>query len=245
MRTRCRGFSLLELILVIGIIGLLLSLLLPALAPARRSAITVRRLADGRSLAVGVTMYGDDNGGFFPRPFGAQPNPLNPIDVYTRLSGEPSRIAYFRANAFYWPTALDDPQLHRIALYDTTFELEPEDERLLAAEGLARLSRYAMTSTVHAAPEFFVGREPGIDPVFFRAMRISDVLYPAQKLLLTDFAGYDEASEMYPVMNVDHSARLRELWWMEELDDPRRRCCLMLPMQGGYTEHGVRGVDFE
>jgi prepilin-type N-terminal cleavage/methylation domain-containing protein/prepilin-type processing-associated H-X9-DG protein len=62
---RC-AFTLVELLVVIGIIALLISILLPALSKARRSANTLACLANLRSIAQGMQMYASQNSGFFP-----------------------------------------------------------------------------------------------------------------------------------------------------------------------------------
>lgn len=65
---RHRGFTLVELLVVIGIIAVLISILLPALSKAMTAARTVQCLGNHRQLMLGITMYADENRGSLPPP---------------------------------------------------------------------------------------------------------------------------------------------------------------------------------
>jgi len=64
-RARC-GFTLVELLVVIGIIAVLIGILLPSLSKARQAAARTKCLSNIRQLAMGVVMYTQENNGFFP-----------------------------------------------------------------------------------------------------------------------------------------------------------------------------------
>lgn len=105
-RCRASGFSLVELLVVIGIIAVLIGILLPTLTKARKQSETLKCLSQIRQIGQGMQMYANGNGGWlFPTDAGGPTGPV-PIDrqwfIYVLNVKPPAGIAANDLDPWKW-----------------------------------------------------------------------------------------------------------------------------------------------
>jgi prepilin-type N-terminal cleavage/methylation domain-containing protein len=90
------GFTLVELLVVIGIIALLAAILMPSLSSARELAKSASCLSNLRNIGASVGVYAADNRGFFP-------------SSYSYINGDSSAGGYRHWTAGLTPSEYTDP----------------------------------------------------------------------------------------------------------------------------------------
>ncbi len=172
----CRGFTLVESLLVVLLIGVLVGLFSPSLLRVRDSAKEIKSVFNLRSHATVLSMYASDFGDSFPRltEAGATYNIIR-----CESAGLALEIHYFEAY-LYWNISLAD-QYYDGAWNSSAFRT-PWDP---AGGGLA--TSYHTACSFVADPSYFnrMSRKP--PPSQLRTVRFSEVIFPNMKGVLTAY----------------------------------------------------------
>jgi prepilin-type N-terminal cleavage/methylation domain-containing protein/prepilin-type processing-associated H-X9-DG protein len=178
------GFTLVELLVVIGIIAVLIGILLPALGAARKGGQQTRSLSNIRQLATGFTMYHIDNRGALP--FGYPPAVVNGWTVSADLP---------TGGTIYFPEASRYPW--RLIRYvgDIWPILYSHKDNLSANEAAANAYTISLYPT-YGINAYYVGGHSGFfgfDPTTGRpyaggpaVSRINQVRHPTELIAFAD-----------------------------------------------------------
>jgi prepilin-type N-terminal cleavage/methylation domain-containing protein/prepilin-type processing-associated H-X9-DG protein len=157
---RARAFTLVELLVVIGIIALLISILLPSLSRAREQGNQVKCLSNVRQIAMAFLSYVNEKSNGYCFPAGAR-YPAGPIPATGQCVKEYDWIWYQEKPIGGRPNP--DPSQSRIAPYLTGNRWSPEVLRCPSDDIQARPSTaagyepyqysYSMNGYLEARPE--------------------------------------------------------------------------------------------
>lgn len=177
-----RGFSLVELLVVIAVVAGVLAILFPALRHARRAGRESASLNNLRQHAGVFLTYGQDHREMFPYFTVPLPGPSSPIEM---PDGRVRRMGYF--SAFYmWPYALSRGYYGGNVgqgCFRTPFRAEIPQGSF----------DYLYPCVFIADPTYWRYETRMLPPSQLRAVRWGEVGYPSAKVLISD-VGVSEAS---------------------------------------------------
>lgn len=181
-----RGFTLLEMLVVITVIATIVAILLPALRYARRSGRESATLNNLRQHAGIFLLYGHDYREQFPYFTRPEPGASTPL---VDPSGRVWKTNYFGAYR-NWPIALSHGYYNGTgtrAGFASPFRAESPDSSW----------DYLYPCVFLADPTYWRYETRMVPPAQFRSTRHGDVAYPSAKVLLSD-ERYWEATKYSP-----------------------------------------------
>jgi prepilin-type processing-associated H-X9-DG protein/prepilin-type N-terminal cleavage/methylation domain-containing protein len=148
---RGRAFTLVELLVVIGIIALLIAMLMPALTKAKRQSVMVACRANMHDTFSHLLMYGNDNRGLmFPVGFG---------------SGTPRNLR--------WPTKVFKPPVWNPPVLTCPADQDPAEEHSYILNNHFRRHeiRYSSTKGVNPADAIVMGEKKSTEPDYYMDLK--------------------------------------------------------------------------
>jgi prepilin-type processing-associated H-X9-DG protein len=192
------GFTLVELLVVIGIIVVLIAVLMPALAKVRKHAQEVHCAANLRSIGQALTMYTQQYG-CYPGCFIAEAGDsysVWPVRLRPFLGGEQGVfVCPARDERFDWPKVAPESGIGRAAAFQAGYGYEV-GEPLLSAWGRRFSYGYNAWGVNSGVDSKGLGGQvntngivPHARPGFWKEPRASGVKSPSQMIAITDSDG--------------------------------------------------------
>ena len=196
------GFSLIELLVTMGIIGILTALLLPALSGARGSALQTVALSNVRSVGTQFLDYTTTNGKFPQQNRGELPKGVDFGGEYVPVGDElisqwyPGGVVIATTDYFdhdwMWPAMVAD--IEEWPTYWDTWISPRKDQELPKLEDIGFGSDLQVRDMISirysnsfvARPDYWNGNSHSGDFSLLRATRPHDVRFASGKVLLWD-----------------------------------------------------------
>jgi prepilin-type N-terminal cleavage/methylation domain-containing protein len=136
-RHRRRGITLLEILVVVGIIAIIAAILLPVLGKARAASQKIACLSNLRSIGMAFHLYAEHNVGRLPDP------------NTTRISWEASLLPYTNGGAFRCPS---DSEVYPVLGSSYDWRDTPDPNTSLAGQNILLPQRSSLVLAFESLP---------------------------------------------------------------------------------------------
>jgi prepilin-type N-terminal cleavage/methylation domain-containing protein len=180
----CTGFTLVEILVALGVLAVIIAMLIPAIVATRRSGLRSQSLVQCKGIAMGLFAYANDYSDLPPAIFRPQVQFLNVDPAQEWTDGVVTRRGFWFTNSYSYPAALRPfaPGLNTIS------PRTPDEVIKQLPPGVT--NHYLLTETLYAAPALFTLSAPV--PSLLKPQEISKVTYPSRKGLLQQVEVYFE-----------------------------------------------------
>jgi prepilin-type N-terminal cleavage/methylation domain-containing protein len=186
-----RAFSLIELLVVIGVLAVVLALVLPALAKSRGQARQVSNLSNCRQLATLVTAYATDNKDVAPTLF--PPVYVNPM---LNVPWSEAAIGTTKLRGAWFDNGTKFQLLLRPLPPLTTFRAVefPRGGPTIEVDGqrTSLVNHFMLSDPFYADPDYWTF-DKQIGPAQWRPQRLTSVAFPSAKGMIFQYVLYGRA----------------------------------------------------
>jgi prepilin-type N-terminal cleavage/methylation domain-containing protein/prepilin-type processing-associated H-X9-DG protein len=180
-----RGFTLVELLVVIAIIGILASLLLPALAKSRERARAIICLINTKQLTLASQLYSDDHNSYLP--YNKEMKEYGPRDNLNWVNN----VMTWDSNSDNTNTAtLTQASLGIFVSGSTAIYHCPSDQALSSSQitnGWSfRIRSYSMNALIGNAGDFSTNGVNANDPDYRQFFKITQIPQPTEIFVFLD-----------------------------------------------------------
>lgn len=205
------GFTLVELLLVIGVISVLAALLIPVLASSRASASGSVSLSNVRQIGVALSSYASENKDLPPVIY-------KPVEVYNP-PGPVERVTVngIQRSGLWFYTTLDYP-VSFSPLLPAAVLLAPGSTRFNEVDPQApeavRATDYLLTACLYAEPSYW-DRYTQRGASQWGAQRLSRTAFPSSKGLVRQHTVYGLPNRPYRMQTADIAGVLSSVLWAD------------------------------
>ncbi|MBX3376405.1 MAG: type II secretion system protein [Phycisphaeraceae bacterium] len=178
-----RAFTIIECLVVIGVVAILASLVVPALGKSRSRAMAVQALANIRSFGLGLESYASKNRDSVPVLYKPAWPAAGPFQLPYGTFGTGNWFEHARFFSLAVTTELDDIRIARAPGNPTAPTVYSDAGRPVS------LSDYGLSFTLYATPRFFhPSTMSGVDQ--WAPQRLSSIVFPSDKGIMVQTLVY-------------------------------------------------------